>query len=48
MLNNSEHGFNIESESSGLVSKGVDSENDGRKKSWCDHCRKPCHTKETC
>ena len=48
MLHNIKHGFNLEPESYALVSKGVDSDNDGCKKSWCEHCKKPWHTKETC
>ncbi|KAL0410897.1 UNVERIFIED_CONTAM: hypothetical protein Slati_3679400 [Sesamum latifolium] len=32
----------------GLVSRGFDSHKDRRKKPWCEHCRKPRHTKETC
>ena len=34
MLRNTEPGFNLEPESSVLVSRGVDSNNDGRKKPW--------------
>jgi hypothetical protein len=30
------------------VSRGVDFDNDGRKKPWCEHCKKLWHTKETC
>ena len=48
MLRNTEPGFNLEPESSALVSRGVDSDNDGRKKPWCEHCKKPWHRKETC
>ncbi|KAG6742683.1 hypothetical protein POTOM_053605 [Populus tomentosa] len=39
---------NLEIESSALVSRGSDSDGDRRKKPWCDHCKKPWHTKETC
>ncbi|XP_059631282.1 uncharacterized protein LOC132273860 [Cornus florida] len=48
MLRNTEHGRNLEPESSALVLRGVDSDNDGCKKPWCEHCKKPWHTKETC
>jgi hypothetical protein len=48
MLHNTESGFNLELDSSALMSRGVDSDNDGRKKPWCEHCKKPWHTKETC
>ncbi|KAA8521124.1 hypothetical protein F0562_011723 [Nyssa sinensis] len=31
-----------------IVTRGVDSDNDGRKKQWREHCKKPWHTNETC
>ncbi|RVW18846.1 Retrovirus-related Pol polyprotein from transposon RE1 [Vitis vinifera] len=48
MLTDPEPKSNPEIESSVLVSKGSDSDGDRRKKPWCDHCKKPWHTKETC
>ncbi|RVX19263.1 Retrovirus-related Pol polyprotein from transposon RE1 [Vitis vinifera] len=48
MLTDPEPKSNPEIESSTLVSKGSDSDGDRRKKPWCDHCKKPWHTKETC
>ena len=48
MLTDPEPKSNPEIESSALVSKGSDSDGDRRKKPWCDHCKKPWHTKETC
>jgi hypothetical protein len=48
MLHNTESGFNLEPDSSAPMSRSVDSDNDGHKKPWCEHCKKPWHTKETC
>ena len=48
MLTDPEPKSNLEIESSPLVSRGSDSDGDRRKKPWCDHCKKPWHTKETC
>lgn len=48
MLTDPEPKSNSEIESSTLVSRGSDSDGDRRKKPWCDHCKKPWHTKETC
>ncbi|RVW79601.1 hypothetical protein CK203_049978 [Vitis vinifera] len=48
MLIDPEPKSNPEIESSALVSKGSDLDGDRRKKPWCDHCKKPWHTKETC
>ena len=49
MLKNSEFKakINPKIESSVLVSKWLNSEGEKRKKLWCDHCKKPWHTKET-
>lgn len=48
MLRNPEPSLNIEFDSAALVSKSVDSDNNGPKKPWCEHCKKPWHAKETC
>jgi hypothetical protein len=48
ILHNTKFGFNLEPDNSALVSRGVDSDNDGCKKPWCEHCKKPWHTKEMC
>ncbi|XP_056174835.1 uncharacterized protein LOC130140180 [Syzygium oleosum] len=48
MLHDSETSVSSISENSALVSRGPDSEEDRRKKPWCEHCKKPWHTKETC
>ena len=48
MLTDPEPKSNLEIESSALVSRGSYSDGDRRKKPWCDHCKKPWHTKETC
>ncbi|KAG6757059.1 hypothetical protein POTOM_037360 [Populus tomentosa] len=48
MLTDLEPKSNLEIESLALVSRGSDSYGDRRKKSWCDHYKKPWHTKETC
>ena len=45
MLCNPEPRFNLEPDSFALVSR---SDNNGHKKPWCEHCKKPWHTKETC
>ena len=33
---------------SALVSPNPESKGDRRKKPWCDHCKRPWHTRETC
>jgi hypothetical protein len=48
MQHNTESGFNLEPDSSDLVSRGVDSYNDRCKKPWCKHYKKLWHTKEMC
>ncbi|XP_030442099.2 uncharacterized protein LOC115664291 [Syzygium oleosum] len=48
MLHDSETSVSSISENSALVSRGLNSEEDRRKKPWCEHCKKPWHTKETC
>ncbi|XP_019056073.1 PREDICTED: uncharacterized protein LOC109115911, partial [Nelumbo nucifera] len=40
-----------ENEGSALVARGVDLDGEkrgGKQRPWCDHCRKPWHTRETC
>lgn len=37
-----------ESEGSALVSRSSDGEGRSSKKPWCDYCKKPWHTRETC
>lgn len=44
MLYSTESGFNLEPDSYALLSRGFDSDNNGRKKPWCEHCKKPWHT----
>lgn len=48
MLRSNESSLNLEPGSSTLVSRNGDSDIDGRKKPWCENCRKPWHIKETC
>ena len=48
MLSNSDITTKMDSDSSALVSRGPDSAGDRKKKPWCDHCKKPWHTRETC
>lgn len=48
MLHSKENVPNLETKSSALVSKSIDSDNDSLKKPWCEHCKKPWHMKETC
>ncbi|KAJ4719946.1 hypothetical protein OWV82_007854 [Melia azedarach] len=48
ILHNTEPGFNIESESSAPVLRDGDSDNDVRKKPWCNHWKKLWHKRETC
>ncbi|RDY13301.1 hypothetical protein CR513_01809, partial [Mucuna pruriens] len=31
-----------------MVARGDDFNNIGQEKSWCDHCKKPWHTRDTC
>ena len=41
----------IDTDGSALVTRGIDSEGDrheGKQRPWCDHCRRPWHTRETC
>ena len=47
MLHNKETISNLETEGSTFVSRSIYFENDGPKKSWCEHCKKPWHSKET-
>ncbi|XP_074354956.1 uncharacterized protein LOC141693695 [Apium graveolens] len=35
-------------ESPALVFKGAEPDGERRKKPWCDHCKRPWHTRETC
>lgn len=31
-----------------LALRGPDGEGEKKNKPWCDHCKKPWHTKDTC
>ena len=48
MLRNSNGTRMQEAESSALVARGHEPEGEKKKRPWCDHCRRPWHTKETC
>ena len=48
MFGDTEISSKLETENSALVSRGPDLEGERRKKPWCDHCKKPWHTRETC
>ena len=39
---------NPEPEGSALVTKTAETDGDKRSKPWCEHCKRPWHTKETC
>lgn len=42
---------NAEIEGSALVTRSADLDNDkrgGKQRPWCDHCKRPWHTRETC
>ncbi|KAK3004629.1 hypothetical protein RJ639_019506 [Escallonia herrerae] len=38
----------VDVENSALLVKGNEYDNDKKKRSWCDHCKKSWHTRETC
>eukprot|EP00257_Ricinus_communis_P028464 XP_025015878.1 uncharacterized protein LOC112537630 [Ricinus communis] len=44
MLKNDEP--KIDADGSALITRGTNS--GGKQKPWCDHCRKPWHTRDTC
>ena len=48
MLNNLKPKPVKKMENSALISRSTESDGERRKKPWCDHCKKPGHTKETC
>ena len=48
MLKKQEPKNSSDIENSTLISRGPDMEENRKKKPWCDHCKKPWHTKETC
>ena len=40
--------FDSKDDSSALVSSGTDAEGGKKKRPWCDHCKKFCHTQDKC
>ncbi|RVW81344.1 hypothetical protein CK203_038157 [Vitis vinifera] len=53
MLQRQEPRTNPETESLALIARGLVADVDKRnfkrgEKPWCDHCKKPWHTRETC
>ena len=48
MLKKVEFRVEPETESSTFVSRGTYSNGEKRRKPWCEHCKKPWHTKDTC
>ena len=48
MLKKVEFRVELETESSTFVSRGTYSNGEKRRKPWCEHCKKPWHTKDSC
>ena len=48
MLKKVESKAEPETDSSALVSRGTNLDGEKRRKPWCEHCKRPWHTKDTC